>query len=178
MSDSGHAPLPNHTQHEPPRVIIRPANADDDATVFRLNMELAAAVAPELDRERLLRLTCDLLDTVPEGANLTYLAEEEGVAVGLARGILTPQPPHRRVYPGRAGYVDEIYVIPDHRKRGISSKLLHALLSGFRSQGVTYIYTHPATRLSAALCSSQGASKIETYHISWPRDLPALISPV
>lgn len=168
MSDSGRKHPQIHTRQQGSAVTIRPSNADDDARVFRLNLDLAAEVMPRAERAQQLDMVCRLLDTVAPEDNLTFVAEADGEVVGIARGILVAQPPHRRAFPGRAGYVDEIYVIPGHRKQGISQKLLRAILSGFRGRGVTYIYTHPATSLVGALCVSQGACRLETYHLSWP----------
>ena len=107
--------------------MIRHASAADAAPVAelisRFFQEEGFDVPPEAVRQR-----ADVF--LSEAANAVFLAEQEGVAVGVATvttvfGFET----------GRYAEVEDLYVLPAHRGRGVAAALLDAALAWCRSRG-------------------------------------------
>ena len=94
---------------------VREAIASDLDTVRELWEALyAECPEPEHERKEWENIAADVEIAIDE--HVALLAEEDGRAVGLLLG---------RAKSGRIGYVSDLYVRPDHRRRGIARALLY-----------------------------------------------------
>jgi len=95
-------------------VTIRSAEAADLATVRELWEALYGEhPEPEHERKRWEEIAGDVRLAVEE--HVVLIAEEDGRAVGFLLG---------RPKKDRIGYVSDLYVRPDHRRRGLGRALL------------------------------------------------------
>lgn len=78
-------------------------------------------------------LTARLAELLPEGRTTALLAGDPAVAVAL----LTSRP--NVWYDGPVLLLDELYVAPDHRGRGIGSAIIDRLLTDARADGVALV---------------------------------------
>ena len=107
-------------------------------------------------------------------SGLVWLAEEEGVPVGLAACALTVPAPgdslHGRLPPGLWGYVDTLSVTPAARGGGVGRALMavaHRALLGHRLRG-TFLFYHPPNPLSPVFWHRQGYRPLWTMWIRRP----------
>ena len=76
-----------------------------------------------------------------------FLAEVDGRVIGLGRAdVLTTDPIFRLRDDHRCGYVDQMYVRPGYRDRGIGSRLLSLCENWFRQQGIGHSLLHAAPK--------------------------------
>jgi GNAT superfamily N-acetyltransferase len=91
-----------------------------------------------------------------------WLAERDGVAVGLADCWVTESDPAlRRGFPvpaGRWGYVNEVSVLPGARGAGVGRALMAVAHQDLRRAGAigTYLYYNPPNPLSSVFWPRQG----------------------
>lgn len=96
-----------------------------------------------------------------------WLAERDGVAIGLAECLVTePQPAERRRFPvpaGRWGFVNALSVLPGARGTGVGQALMAWAHRDLHNAGVvgTYLYYNPPNPLSSVFWPRQG------YHPLW-----------
>jgi GNAT superfamily N-acetyltransferase len=78
------------------------------------------------------------------GEFLAWVGEHEGIAVGSACAWL------RRMLPIEDGSrpldarVQAMYIVPAHRRSGVGTALMHALLDVMRELGVRQVHLHPS----------------------------------
>lgn len=140
---------PAPTGRRPPRprggpspVVVRPATADDLATVVALRLLLLAEEgrSPLFARPRRhLAARAQALTELQLSADgeVTLLALEGGEAVGLLR--VAKSRGTRLVHPLRYGFLTTAYVRPSHRRRGVLRRLLDAAEAWCRAQGLREI---------------------------------------
>ena len=125
---------------------VRQAGPEDVATLTRLREEWAAEQrgAPAGDpgfaevfaewfaRERHQRLT--------------WLAESDGVAVGMLNLLVFTRMPKPGLPPSRWGYIANAYVDAAHRDRGVGRMLLDAATGHAREHGFVRLVLSPSER--------------------------------
>jgi ribosomal protein S18 acetylase RimI-like enzyme len=138
----------------PAEVEIRLAGADDAATVARLfidfNLEFDEPV-PDLETQ-----TGYMRPLIESGEATVLLANEDE---GFSMLRLRPSP-----YTGRPeAYLQELYVVPDHRGEGIGRTLLEATMDAAREAGATGIDLNTGSTDTAArmLYISAGFTNLE-----------------
>jgi GNAT superfamily N-acetyltransferase len=127
---------------------FRVAVLSDLPVVVRLIEALVDEIGPPAvaDRVRVL-LPEDLKRALSSPQVRIFLAEHDGTAIGLSRGdILTTDPVFRLRPDHRCGYVDQMYVVPAYRDRGIGHVLLRQCEDWFRGQGITHFLLHAAPK--------------------------------
>ncbi len=77
---------------------------------------------------------------------LTWLAEDEGLAVGMMNFVLFERMPRPGPDPGRWGYLANAYVRPDYRNQGIGGRLLDAILAYADDRGFARVVLSPSQR--------------------------------
>ena len=120
-------------------------------------MARAAASAKGLERHRLGRRAAAIEDGV------ALLAEEEGDAVGYALGW----PRNERV-----GYLGDLYVQPEFRRRGIGRALLVAAAEGLDRE---YLVLTTETRNEPARRTTPASGSTRSRQLRHPRGEPAVI---
>lgn len=165
---------PVHRPHSPlvrtHTVSFRDAVGSDVAHITTLYRRLISETLPKADSTVIDKVTSDILPA-PGFASVNVLAELEGAraphpTIGFARALwMGPLPEHRHAAQGSA-YVDEIYVLPEHRRLGIGQGLMRCLLAALRKRGVGHVWTYPKERPSEALCESFGAKRSEAMTLA------------
>jgi len=77
---------------------------------------------------------------------LTWLAEDEGAAVGMMNVMVYERMPRPGPDPGRWGYLANAYVRPAYRNQGIGTRLVDAVLSYADAHGFARIVLSPSQR--------------------------------
>jgi len=80
---------------------------------------------------------------IPSGEFIAWLAEYEGKVVGTG-GMVVWELPARYggLESGKAGYVLNMYTVPEARRKGVCTRLLNELLEEARSMGLKYLHLH------------------------------------
>ncbi len=127
---------------------LRAATPADLAVVVALIEELIVELGPiEAAEEIRSRLEGDIVTALAAAEVRVFLAEADGVVIGVGRAdLLTGDPIFRLRADQRCGYVDQMYVSPAYRQAGVGRALLAACEDWFRSLGVTYCLLHAAPR--------------------------------
>jgi GNAT superfamily N-acetyltransferase len=80
-----------------------------------------------------------LLEKVPSGEYICYLAEAEGRVVGVGGMFLYRHLPRPRSPRGVEGYILNMLTLSEWRRRGIASAILRELLECAREAGATLV---------------------------------------
>lgn len=76
---------------------------------------------------------------------VAYVADDGGV-VAMGFLALAPRVPDPRTFDRRTGDIQSMYVLPEHRGRGVGSRLVEALVEHGRTAGCTRITVHSDPR--------------------------------
>lgn len=81
--------------------------------------------------------------TIPSNEFIAWLAEYNGKVVGTG-GMVVWQMPARYggLESGKAGYILNLYTIPEARRKGICTRLLNELIEEASSLGIRYLHLH------------------------------------
>jgi len=82
-------------------------------------------------------------EAIPSNSFIAWLAECDGKVVGTG-GMVVWQIPGRYegLESGRAGYIFNMYTIPEARRKGICTRLLKQLIREAKSLGIRYLHLH------------------------------------
>ncbi|MBC7792917.1 MAG: GNAT family N-acetyltransferase [Clostridia bacterium] len=127
---------------------FRVATTADHALVVRMLEELVDELGPsEMAYKVKRRLPDDITLALRSAYVRVFIVEVDGNPVGLSRAdVLTTDPIFRLRDDNRCGYVDQMYVRPGHRDRGIGSQLLRLCEDWFREQGIGHTLLHAAPK--------------------------------
>ncbi len=127
---------------------FRVASPADHAIVVRLLEELVDELGPpDMAAKVKSRLDEDIDAAFATNRVRIFLAEMNGQVVGLGRAdVLTTDPIFRLRDDQRCGYVDQMFVRPGYRDRGIGSHLLKLCEDWFREQGIGHALLHAAPK--------------------------------
>jgi GNAT superfamily N-acetyltransferase len=119
-------------------VSIRPVIPSDARVVADLREAMFVDIGwVEGTRHDVVDATVDYFErTIADGTYIGYLAEEGGVAVGTVGAVVVIVPPYGEDLLGRIPRVQNVYVLPGHRRRGIARQLMRTLLEELRAQGL------------------------------------------
>lgn len=81
-----------------------------------------------------------------ESHRLGWLAEVDGVAVGMLTVIVVERMPTPGPPPGGWGYVHHFVVDPAHRDRGLGAALMDAAIGEAEARGWSQLVLHPRPR--------------------------------
>lgn len=126
----------------------RTAQPKDLATCVTLMEALIDEIGPSEGGDRLKRaLPRDFQDALASDSVVVFLAEQDGEAIGLSRGdILHDDPTFRLREDPRCGYVDQMFVAPAVRDRGVGQVLLSMVEQWFRQHGIEHVLLHAAPK--------------------------------
>jgi len=77
---------------------------------------------------------------------LTWIAEDDGAAVGMMNLVVFERMPRPGRDPGRWGYLANAYVRPAYRNQGVGTRLVAALLSHADASGLVRVALSPSQR--------------------------------
>ena len=120
---------------------VRLAGPDDVPALARLRAAWTADVADDAFEAEFAQWWAD-----EAGRRTIWLAEVDGAPVGM----LTVAEFRRMPRPGRPagcwGYVGNVFVLEEHRNRGLGRELLEAVLSAARARGYVRLVLAPSER--------------------------------
>lgn len=79
-------------------------------------------------------------------SHIAYIAETDGIAVGMAWLAVFDRMPQPRQLERLAGNVQSVFVLDAYRNHGIGAALVKALISEATTRGVGYLIVHPSQR--------------------------------
>jgi GNAT superfamily N-acetyltransferase len=77
---------------------------------------------------------------------IAWLAESNGALVGISGMVIWELPPKYSIENGRAGYILNMYTIPELRNKGICTALLGRLISEAKKLGISYLHLHASEK--------------------------------
>lgn len=125
---------------------LRLATADDRDEVLRLRLAFVADVrGVEADsfEPAFVAATQRYLDDVDRlGRIRTWLADDDGRAVGILSVLRNDAPPLPERHLAHEGYIVNLWVAPEARKQGIARAMLEAAIADAPSWGLRGVYLH------------------------------------
>ncbi len=79
---------------------------------------------------------------------VVFLAESEGIAVGILRCVASAGLP--LLFPARHGYISSVYVVPQARRHGVLRALFAAAIDWCRARGLREARLHNAVENETA----------------------------
>jgi GNAT superfamily N-acetyltransferase len=132
---------------EADRLEYRRANASDVEVLvdYRIRFLNELYHHPEDGETQVLREALQeyFSKAIPSNSFIAWLAEHDGKVVGTG-GMVVWQIPGRYegLESGRAGYILNMYTIPEARRNGICTRLLEELTKEAKSLGISYLHLH------------------------------------
>ncbi len=123
--------------------MIRPATYDDAEAIAQLWEKLVNyhcaldSALPQKSPNGKRIYAQRIVDRLDDMQTCTLVAEEDGQVVGYAVGVVIDLVPEMFAQE-TAGFVADIYVSPEYRKRGIGRALVETLVIWFRGEGINY----------------------------------------
>ena len=135
---------------------FRKAGLGDIDVLVKLREYFMACFGPldEKGREALGNYRRFLLDCMPDGSFVQWLAEAGGEIAATGSVSFYRLPPTGRRPNGRACYIGNMFTYPAHRKRGLAGEILRLLADEARAAGCRAILLH---------ASDQGRPLYEAY---------------
>jgi ribosomal protein S18 acetylase RimI-like enzyme len=81
-------------------------------------------------------------DKLESGEYIAWLAEKEGSLVAISGMVVWQLPPKYNIINGKAGYILNMYTIPEERNKGICTNLLSRLIEDAKHKGVSHLHLH------------------------------------
>ena len=143
-------------------MIIRKATADDAkllSEVRKLQL-IDEGIDPNCDIDS--ELSAFFKKWLESEDFIQLIAEEDGKLLSTAAVIYYDLPPSFTNKIGVRGYVTNVYTAPEHRRKGLSKKLLTKLLDDARSRGIKKLWLG-ASKLGRPLYEKLGFTQQESY---------------
>lgn len=161
---AGKPPVP--TPLVDPGITVRratPADVDIAVRIALAELEYSALFGGTVRRPDEADLKQASLTYRIERGDPVWLAERDGVAIGLAECWLTETDPKQQRYrfpvpAGRWGYVNSVSVLPGARGAGVGRKLMAVVHRELQAADIagTYLYYNPPNPLSSVFWPRQG----------------------
>lgn len=132
---------------EQERIVYRRAGIGDVSALVDHRVRFLGEEYSHLDDDATRVLRASLQEyfarAIPSSDFIAWVAELEGRIVGTS-GMVVWQMPARYggIESGRLGYLLNFYTVPEARRRGIGTRLLHELIREARSLGLRYLHLH------------------------------------
>jgi GNAT superfamily N-acetyltransferase len=81
-----------------------------------------------------------------QSGHTAFIAERAGHPVGMAWLAIFDRIPQPRRLDRRAGNVQSVFVLEEHRNRGIGGALVEAVITEAHARGLGYLIVHPSER--------------------------------
>ena len=136
---------PESTRASSGALTVRLATISDIPSLVALMHDFYAESSFPLDREWAARAFADLMADPSRGA--AWIIERDGSPIGHA--VLSVR--FAMEFGGLSGYIDDIYVRPEHRRQGAASVGLDALVAECRRRGCRSVHVEVAPDNHAAI---------------------------
>ena len=123
------------------KILIRKATKKDLSQVRTFQGQLDKARQKLWKKSRAFhdRTKPSRLITKISARGILLVAENDHQLVGFVYGEISKRPNHKLA---KLGDVEELFVLADFRQRGVSIKLMKALIKEFKKKGCDHIITH------------------------------------
>ena len=118
-----------------PSVIIRRAGPEHGADIRRLLAVQLAEHGIGIGVDELRKAIDGVIDVPKRGFFLVALRDDACIGVAYVSFIWALE------HGGHAGWLEELYVVPEHRQGGVGTRLLEAICTNFRRRGVRKVRT-------------------------------------
>ncbi len=128
-------------------IVVRRATAADAAGLAELRWKWRAVEEQERGVEhgefvtRFSEWVSDHLDS-----HIPFLASAHGELVGSGYLAVLERVPGVKRWERLSGSIQSVFVVPEHRGRGIGEQLVDALLLEARARSLSYVSVHPSSR--------------------------------
>ncbi len=139
-------------------VVVRRADAGDVDEVVRQRLAFLATVRDDMveaDADFAVATRRFVDDEVVAGRMHSWLAERDGVCVGIVSMLLWSRPPRPHDRGTRDAYIINMYVVPERQGQGIGRRLLDACLAAADEFRIGKFLLH-ATDVGRPLYESSG----------------------
>lgn len=149
------------------RFDMRPARKEDAPVLARFLYTLLTEVMPPADwsakREAMIARSIDYFERgVDSPTQANFLVFAQGVPVGCICMVIEERAPHLRYDGCLFGYVHNVYVVPEHRGRGLARALVRHLHEEAQARGIVRIGLH-SSRFGRPLYVDEGYESVERY---------------
>ena len=127
-----------------PQATIRLARPSDAEALADMRVQLQRHLKArnpavwDLSEQRVSELPAFYRETIADPTACVVVAlDHEDMPVGLAMGSVIE---HSEMVPARSGKIDDVWVAPEHRRRGACRAMLARLMSFFGSAGVAELH--------------------------------------
>lgn len=127
------------------KLMVRPATPSDIPILVDLMHDFYAESSFPLDREWAARAFADLMADPSRGT--AWIIEQDGMPLGHV--VLSVR--FAMEFGGLSAYIDDIFVRPEHRRKGAASAGLEALVAECRRRGCRSIHVEVAPDNHAAI---------------------------
>jgi GNAT superfamily N-acetyltransferase len=159
-------------------ITIRAAKGADEPAVLAM-AKAEMAVHEQLDArfrlraDAMTRYAIYLRDRMKEIDSAVFVAEETGMVIGVAIGSIRVQDAFFETR--RYGYVSDLMVAPDRRRRGVGRALWERVALWFKSLGIDIVRLHVAANRAEARSFWRSIGAEDFLAEAWI-DLPAATS--
>ena len=125
--------------------LVRRATAADAPALARMRWDWRVdhGEVPDVDAatyERDLAAWC----AAHQDSHLGFVVELDGTVVGMAWLAIVERVPGPGSWLRLSGYLQSVYVEPEHRNVGVGAVLVGALIDEARARGLDYLAVHPS----------------------------------
>jgi len=119
-------------------LLIRPAATDDTAVLARFRMLLFKEMDRLSEEAAVFAQAAEgyFSWALSSGREVAWIAESYGEVVGSSALMIEPMPPKPRRHRLLEAYMHNVYVLPEHRLRGIAKRLVQVALDYARAEGI------------------------------------------
>jgi GNAT superfamily N-acetyltransferase len=78
--------------------------------------------------------------------HVPFLVEVGGSSVGMAWLVIIERIPGPEKWERLSGFLQSVYVMPEHRNEGLGRLLVETLMDAARREGLEYLSVHPSPR--------------------------------
>jgi len=141
-SDRTRSSVPQRGPSLPTRYSIRRATLSDIATIARHRRAMFEEIGSTQNLDLVERTFTDWLPSRLDATYFHWLATRDARPIGSAGVLLLDWPPSPRDPRGGLGFIYNVYVEPEHRRRGIARATLELLHQWAHERGLGALALH------------------------------------
>jgi GNAT superfamily N-acetyltransferase len=151
---------------------IRRATLDDLPTLLEMRraMFLDMGHKPDVIEESVRQYTPWVSDRLASGEVIVwFMCDGDGTPVGSVLAWFVAWLPGSGDYASHRVYVANVYVRPDHRRKGLAHRLMETVIAEARARGLRTVFLH-ASEEGRALYESLGFQRTtHEYRLRFPK---------